>query len=61
MQYFYNLEIASEEGPAHVFTLTEINSYVEPAELQDLLDRSTKVETLQRIALIRGIPHPNKA
>ena len=61
MQFFYDLENASEDGPAHVFTVTEINSYVEPAELKDLLDRTTKLKTLQWIAKIRGIPHPNKA
>ena len=60
MQFFLDLEIASEAGPSHVFSLADINSYIEPAELAVLLRSATKASTFSRLAFIRGIPHPNK-
>jgi hypothetical protein len=60
MQFFLDLEASSEAGPLHEFSLTDISSYVEPAELAPVLAAATKASTLHRVAFIRGIPHPSK-
>ena len=60
MQFFLDLENSSEAGPSHEFSLTDISSYIEPAELARLVARTTKASTLNRAAFVRGIPHANK-
>ena len=56
MQFFYDLELASAEGPALVYSREHVESYVEPTELTILAADGTNPAWHARIAAIRAIP-----
>ena len=53
---FYDLELASAEGPALVYSREHVESYVEPTELTILAADGTNPAWPARIAAIRAIP-----
>ena len=56
MQFFYNLEKASAEGPGLIYTAAHIASYVEPSELLALCMDGASPAWADRITAIRMIP-----
>ena len=53
---FYNLELASAEGPELVYTRAQVDSYVEPTELEVLAADGSNEAWAARIEAIRRIP-----
>ena len=58
MNYFYQLQARAADGPGHIFSPVEIESYKEPAELTKLAE-DCSAKLMQRIRFIRAIPAPN--
>ena len=56
MQFFYDLEFESAEGPDLEYTLEIIATYIEPSELAALVADCTNPKWVERIEVIRNIP-----
>ena len=56
MQFFYDLELASAEGPELVYTLAHVASYIEPTELTALAADGSKDAWAARVFAIRALP-----
>ena len=55
MQYFFNCELARDNGAERPFTREDVAAYREPSELTKLANTSTNVNSLTRIEQIRAI------
>ena len=58
MQFFWDLELRSEEGINLEYNETHVGSYLEPSELQALETDGSNPKWGSRIAFIRRIPFP---